>query len=429
MHPEHLFSINALKNINEHRYCVDKHCLSKGGSRTRACINSRLAEHMKLRKDWGASESDLKIETSLNKNDTEFDWDLLDKSLHSSDFHSNDILKHFSSRKQSYGLRYEIHAKLGKSFTLELLKSHHRLLGSEKCLSLEKICKYEGLFSNLYTTCEKSSSGGIYRLFDLLEGAETICPEKFKIRQFLSLMFAFGHSGSEAYDGFPKSIGELVAKYQFFNEFAKKALKSNPLSANLQAGYLNSTIPFVTKLWNYYSRVSSRLFSVDTSAILHNSNVVALYEQNDKPKLLGTGQQVLHLRTAFKEAIHLNSTPSFNQTLQSTVPFKSNFEATYHPFKHSDASEEFFGRSRASIFKETLSDQDLFLYVRDSVSDYLHMIKDIISTGKVNSYPDQFTPGIIHKFQKKQVFDDIERSYLVITRSYHSGVSYLLTCY
>lgn len=397
-----LFAINAIKSINEHRYCVDKHCVSKGGGGTRACINSRLAEHMKLRTDCGASESDLKPKRSLNRDENESDWDLLDKSLRSSDFYTNDILKHFSGRKNSYGLRYDTHAKLGKSFVIELLKSHRRLLGLEKCLSPEKIYKYERLFSNLCSTSENSSPGNSYRLYDLLEGERTVRSERLKIEQLLSLMFAFGYFEAAAYDTFPKSIGELVAKYQFFLEFSKQAVGSNPLLPALQADYLNSTIPFATKLWNYYSRVSLQLFSVDTNAILHNPHIVALYEGNSKPNLLSRNQQLLHLRTAFKEAIHLNSLPSFIQTITSPVPFKSNFEASYHPFKHADASEQFFNRVRASIFKDALSDQDLFMYVRDAVSDYLQMIKDIISTsGPPEIQPDQFTPGIICKFQKK----------------------------
>lgn len=413
MHSESLFGFNVAKSINEHRYCVDKHCLSKGNSLTRACINSRLAEHMKQ-------------QNSINVNES--DWDLLDNSLRSSDFYMNETLQHFAKRTKSYGLRYDIHGKLGKSFVLELLRSYRRLLGPEICPSSEKINRYERLFSNICEICERSSSGGIFRLYDLLEGEKVVRSEIFNVKQLLSLLFAFGHFESETLNGFPKSIGEFVSKYQFFIEFSEKALRTNPQPLNFQANYLISTIPFVTKLWNYYAQISSQIFSVNENAI-HDPQILALYEQKiDKPKLLSRDQQLLHLRAAFSGAIQQNSYPSFSQTLQSPISFKSNFEATYHPFKHEDSSKRFFNRMTGSLF--TLSDRDLFTYVREAVSDYLIMIKDIINTSDiVKIQPDQFTPGIICKFQKKQMFNQKERNYQVIIRSYHSGVSYLLTCY
>ncbi|MCE2983363.1 MAG: hypothetical protein LW832_07340 [Parachlamydia sp.] len=410
-----LFGFDITSFFNKHRYCVQKHCILTGSGK--ACINTRLAGHMAK-------------QNSINKVYT--DWSLLDNALRSSDFHSNEVLKQFAKRTRSYGLRYEIHAQLGKSFVLELIRNFRRFADCEKDHFQEKFNQYEKLFTNLFMNSEKSNPGNIYRLYDLLEGEVEIHSGMFKASRLFSLLFAFGHYEISDRWSFPKSISELVAKYQFFYELLNKVFESNAVQGFFKADYLKPTVAFATKLWNYYSRVCYDLFSVDHDAILHNPHILDLHEQK-VPKLLSQDQQILHLKRAFTEAIYQNRmVPFFNPTAhaQSLIPFRSNFEATYHPFKHGESSHQFLQRLHPSTFNENLSDQELFVYVRDCVSDYLIMIKEIISSSEVvKIQPDQFTPGTIFKFQKKQSFNQKERTYQVIIRSYLNGVSYLLTCY
>lgn len=432
-----IYGFTVTDDMSLHRHCVDKHCLLKRKSNDGACINIKLAKYLSLQYS-GCKKFKDKTQNNIS------DWFLLDKALASPEAPLNKkILTDFSARTASYGLRYSLHRDLGKSFVIQLLRKYRSFIDWNeslwgKGLSAELIANYENFFLKLCDDCERNSCGGIYRLYDILKGKTTIDSNNFKLEQFLALLFAFGHSNANpSYK--TQSISQLVAKYEFFQAFAKEAFYflENYIGHSViaKANYLKSAAPFVNKLWSSYFDVSSQIFNVDNKSLTSNPYVRKVCESlisTTKPTFSDDLTAMLQLRLAFTNAITtLPYQSSMAQIPKSPVSFKSNFEATYHPFKHADATDSFFNRGKKTIFEhETITDHDIFLYTRNSIIDYLNMIKDIISTGKiVKAQPDQFSSGITLKFQKKQTFLGEECSYGVFVRSYPGGVSYLLSCF
>lgn len=421
-----LYGFTVTGQTGPHRHCIDQHCLLKGSKR--ACVTETLAKYMATQNT-----------SQLNQNS---DWALLDKALKNPEEAENrNILAEFAKRSNSYGLRYSSHLNLGKSFVLRLLRSCWLFLQWDeplwgKGISQELIHHYEREFLTLCAKSEAASSGEIYRLYDLLEG-KTAIPDKFKLEEFLSLFFAFGYSQPDYLKAFPKSIGELLAKYQFFyqfskdaKEYAKKHLGPSPA---VHTKYLTSTASYVNRLWAYYSIVSSRAFSVDSNLFnnQHVQNVQKQLTSTPKSILSKDDQKIFQLKTAFSGAIQQKSCLSLQQIQTLALPFKSNFEATYHPFKHGDASDHFFRRGRKTVFDDTsISDRDVFQYVQNAVVSYITMIKEIVLEGEiVKIQPHQFNSGLVFKFHKKQFYKNKERSYGVLVQCHPEGSSYILTCF
>ncbi|MCE5318230.1 MAG: hypothetical protein LLG04_12830 [Parachlamydia sp.] len=431
-----LCRFTSTNDESPHRKCVERHCVRTGKPHS-ACINVKLAQFLDERKSGYEA---LKNQHCLQEAS---DWCLLEQALISPSSSSHAVMSHFALRKQSYGLRYRSHSEIGKTFVLQLLRSYRAFFQPLETLwgrgiSKDLIEEYEKLFLALCQKSEHMTSDGIYRLYDLchecLNKDGLVDSKKFKITHFLSLLFAFGHTGRH-----PKvlSIDELVAKYQFFAYYADEfnegfltRFKFNSSQKEISHAYLKAEGSGICadNLWKGFLVAAQNLFT--------NNITTINYYQFEKltESLIKPMGDLTHFAGQIKNMFSnpMIYRPAYPQAQKFPLTFRYSFDAAYHPFKHEEASQEFYKKPPKNFFDCNFkSERDFILYAHESLCDYLHMMHDIIHEGQlVYVLPDQFRSATRIKFEKKQISSrGVARSYGVLVRCSEQGVSYLLTCF
>ena len=221
-----VFSFNSLASL--HGNCLSIHCVSKGG---KICLTERMQRHLlinqKVLKDKGLNHKIAMMESGAIA--FENDWELFENILtRGKDKFSETTLEYFEIAEH-YRLRLASHIEMAKGlvrgiFNLLRLSFGKSFTSSETVWGKDfrnQINEYERIFHRLVHECESHSVGGIYRLYELTKGG------KYKERHFprfygLCLLFAFGHGApASPYTDLPESISELVARFEFFENFSE----------------------------------------------------------------------------------------------------------------------------------------------------------------------------------------------------------------
>ncbi|MCE5318345.1 MAG: hypothetical protein LLG04_13425 [Parachlamydia sp.] len=425
-----LFNISSFHDTGPHSLCVARHCIKKGNP-DGACISTQLAQFLNNQDSGRQAITGVAIPANAS------DWYLLDGALKSpKEDKSKKILEHFSLRKASYGLRYNSHRLDAMDYVNTLfdrfssINDENPILG--KKLTALDILNYKAIFKILCNQCQHSSNGEIYRLFDIRGN-----PPKYTYKEWLSLLFAMGHSNSSSAQKV-QTLSQFVARFEFFKWFVDESEVENAKKSRLsEADFLKDiksekTSDFVNNLWTAYLVVTSHFFTLDSQSLLNHPIYCKLLEHrgDSKPQLSVDAHQLMQLRSAFSKGIYLKSRSDIQKF---PINFKSSVEASYHPFKHGEVTHTFFRRKNVNIWDfKLVTESDFLAYARNSMRDYLEMIHQIIGQGVlVKIQPDQFTSALIFQFSIERVstITGEHRIYSTYLKCYQNGISYVLTCF
>lgn len=374
--------------------------------------------------------------TYRTKNSRLSDWDFLEEAMHS--FHTSDskkILKTLAS-SSFHRLRYKSHYEQGKKFVEDLLTQYSQLkldnleILWELKLDGNIIQNYLKHFQELCKESERKKESSIYRLYDLLEGRDQI---DFESRDLLALLFAFSHGLSKKPNyglNLPKSLSELVGKYEFyitFNNYVyskfRKSLKDKSQEKSTEAAMLRekfllpgginkivrletnkylSTVPSLEeaqKIWIEYYNATFDLLPFKKTLPTKNFAI----EWKDHKEFDKDLSDILNKAGASK-------------TWNANNPFPLNFfsyiEAIYHPYKH-----------RKVVEKLNLGTMDS---PKQVMIGYLEAIRFIILNSKKKAtQPHQFNEdGTIFKYQ----YEHEDSTFRVLINSVSGVNTYTLTC-
>lgn len=462
--------LNLSKVTHPHVNCLPEYCINREDPNflnDRICINdrtreflipknriySRLLKDQEVMKDFGKfvkNKSDWKyFEETIKK--------VKDPACKIDERLFYEEVRNVFAYSDIYRLRYKIHGDAGQEFVKRIfsrLKSFCTNRGSMWGTNVDKLSEYEGLFTRLCTDCETKSSGGIYRLYDLIQGVKY--KDKFPEFFCLCLLFAFGHGDSAE----PKleSISQLVAKFQFFEQFVKYEYDNEKQILEPQLHRLASEEvgEIIYRLWYSFQQVTKIIMERNSSLIIDNVNTLKtidtqIFDNNNE--LLPRQLACLVKREFTRPLEKIKPTPivwyQLSRCLESSnnnvkkylkLPhFRTWLEAAYHPFKHLDIVDIFYGRSPSNLpsisdFKSWSREKDYLEFAFNSVNNYVQVIWDVMNEcTDVSAQPSQFDWGTNFKFEVKRkvcTTNGIKtKSIKVFVRGFLQSTSYLLTCF
>lgn len=462
-----------------HDKCIEEHCTTQKG---KICITDAMQDYLRRHHKLYHSK---KIPSLEHKSD----WDHLEAALKEpEDVRNTQILRELAGRG-THRLRYHSHGIVGKAFINALIAHGHDLLPSPDL----SITNHRPLFSKtnsnifgnfgryfkkLWEQTERSSTAGIYRLFDLcsryncFDGINKnvkISVSNLKASDVASLIFAFNDSLS--FNKMPDTISEFTGRFEFFRKFYDDAVahfdqfdrtaKETQREATRYCFSEQGLIQAET-LWQSYLDAARQIFSFkqerggspknNFSNITEESSEfsdrlrkalcspINIQATKMGPRFFtpkGPAQHPAPLSTLSKQRhptffTHRNESPNALSTNRGAavnklpMTFLSPIEAAYHPYKHRNENARFSRKDILSPFDIGNGPMDYALYAQSSMKDYLEMIKDIILTGALpTSRPDQFDTGAIYTFEKKMG----SNTYQVIAKCIPGQLTYVLTCF
>ena len=187
------------------------------------------------------------------------------------------------------------------------------------------------------------------------------------------------------------------------------------------------------RLWGGYLIAAAGIQRNQNIALYHNRRIIAsiedLYHQQDSR--FQARRITYQLKNDLSRPLVLPAF-SYSSVLQKSR-FPCEFSAAYHPFKHQDVSQNFFGNDHSPTpLEEYLSwgDQEFAKHAHRAMQDYCKVISAVIERCEPPQVqPSQFDSGEICIFRTDRRVANKQQTFSVIATVYPQGVSYTLTCY